>query len=101
MGPETLLGKALILASPFTTVLVDYALSQARASLDRWESARPLRRARRTLQKGIKDPHIPDERRQVYRAQLADLRDAEVAQQLAGVTMGSAVVLTEELSERT
>ncbi len=93
IGPETLLGKLLILASPFTTVLVDYAVIQGQAALERWENDRPIRRARRTLKRAIKDQHMPEQRRALYREQLADLQDAEVAQQLAGVAIGKLTVL--------
>lgn len=83
IGPETLLGKVLILASPLTSVFVDYAVIQGSASMRQWDQQRPIRQARRTLRRAIKDPHAPEERKALYRQQLADLHDVAIAEQLA------------------
>jgi hypothetical protein len=90
VGPETLLGKILILASPITSVLIDYAVIQGRASMRQWEQQRPIRQARKTLKRAIEDPHTPEERKAIYRQQLADLHDVAIAQQLARLATASA-----------
>ena len=83
IGPETALGKVLILASPLTSVFVDYAVVQGSASVRRWDEQRPIRQARRTLKKAINDRDTPEERRAVYREQLADLHDVAIGEELA------------------
>jgi hypothetical protein len=92
IGPDTVIGKVLILVSPIASVVVDYAVIQIRASLERWEALRPVRQARRTLKAGIKDSDIPEDRKVVYRERLADLKEAQVDWQLdqlaaAGITV--------------
>lgn len=89
VGPETTLGKLLILASPLTTLLADYAVVQGREALARWEERRPFRRARKTLKRGIKDPDTPEARKAIYREQLADLRDVEINQHLAAIVVAA------------
>ena len=89
IGPETTLGKVLILASPVTSVLVDYTVIQGRQWLARWEQQRPIRIARRTLKTAIKDPDTPENRKALYREKLADLHDHAIAQQLQQLTARS------------
>jgi hypothetical protein len=83
IGPDTLAGKILILVSPLASVAVDYATVQARFSLQRWEAFRPLRQARRTLKKAIKDPDIPQKVKLAYQKQLTELHDAQIKSAVA------------------
>ena len=83
VGPETLLGKILILASPVTSVLVDYAVIHGSATLRHRSQQRLIRQARRTLEEGIKAPETTDERRDEYQHILAELKDREIARSVA------------------
>ena len=78
IGPDTVAGKVLIIASPLVSLLVDYAAVQTRAALGRWEALRPLRQAKRTLKAAIKDPHVTEEHKASYRERLAELHDVQI-----------------------
>jgi hypothetical protein len=82
IGPDTPVGIALILASPLTTVVIEYATVQTRATLDRWEKRRPIRAFRRTLKKAMKASDATPEEKTFYKAKLALLRNEEIEAQL-------------------
>ena len=92
VGPETLLGKILIIASPVTSVSIDYAVIRGRATLERWEEDEPIRRLRRRLKRAIRDRHTPEDRKVLYRRQLADLHDAAIAREFARIAGRSSAV---------
>jgi hypothetical protein len=85
VGADTTPGKALILFSPLATVIIEWGAVQLSAAVTRWEERRPFRQLRRTLKKAIKDQTTSDADREVYRRQLADLRDREIQGYLAAV----------------
>ena len=82
IGPDTAIGMALILASPLTTVVIEYATVQTRATLNQWDKRRPIRRYRRTLKKAIRARGTAPEDKALYKQKLTMLRDVEIEAQL-------------------
>lgn len=83
VGPETNLGKILILASPITSQLVDYAVIRGGSALRYRRQQRNIRQARQTLQEGIDDPETTDEQRDEYKRMRAELMGREIARSVA------------------
>jgi hypothetical protein len=71
-GTDTTLGKILILISPATSVLVGSVVFYAHVSLNRWLESRAATRARKTLERAINNPNLPEDHKEDFRRQLAE-----------------------------
>jgi hypothetical protein len=78
VGPETTLGKILLLASPVMTAVVTSALYYLHVSVNRWFEDREASRARATLQKAIANPDIPDTDKEEFRELLANFERTQI-----------------------
>jgi hypothetical protein len=90
-GPETTLGKALILASPVTSVLAGSLLFYAHVSLSRWLENRAATRARKTIERAINNENLPEAERDKFRTDLAKFERGVVARELERVEAIGAV----------
>ncbi len=78
VGPETTLGKVLLLASPAMTAVMTSALYYLHVSINRWFEDREAARARLTLQRAIANPDIPEPDKQEFREQLASFERTRI-----------------------
>lgn len=78
VGPETTLGKILLLASPATTAIVTSLLYYLHVWVNNWFEDRVAARARVALQRAIANPDIEETDKQEFRSQLASFERTRI-----------------------
>lgn len=86
VGPETTLGKILLLASPATSVVAGQLFFYLHVNVNRWLEDRQARRARSLLKQALDDPDVPDEVKREYRELLGGHYRDRITREMARVT---------------
>jgi hypothetical protein len=84
-GPETTLGRVLLLASPATSVVTGSLFYYLHLTLNRWLEDREATRARETLKRALDDPDVPDDDKVEFRKLLANHHRGRILRQFARV----------------
>jgi hypothetical protein len=87
VGPDTTLGKILLLISPATSVIVGTTLYYLHVSLNRWLESRAAAAARPTLERAINNPLVPEEDKARFRNQLAIFEEGVIAREMERVRL--------------
>jgi hypothetical protein len=87
VGPDTTLGKILLLISPATSVIVGTTLYYLHVSLNRWLESRAAAAARQTLERAINNPLVPEEDKARFRNQLAIFEEGVIAREMERVRL--------------
>src|SRR4051812_17270270 len=67
VGPETTIGKVLLLISPATSVVAGTLLFYAHMNLRRWLEDREADRARARLREALDNPNVPEAKKALFR----------------------------------
>jgi hypothetical protein len=84
-GPETTLGKVLLLMSPATSVVAGSLLLYLHMTVNRWLEDREADRARGKLRRALDDPHVPEPDKEEFRRLLAGFERSQIERELERV----------------
>jgi hypothetical protein len=85
VGPETTIGRVLLLISPATSVVAGSLLFYLHVSVNRWLEDREARRARMTLERALDNPQVPEVDKEEFRQLLVGFERDRITRELKRV----------------